>query len=145
MLGLLVCCTGSLSLSKVLLLTNEQVSLINSLIEILVVGKDSIEINDFLVKESTSNDWRKFLTELFMNCMVNVISDKCFSIVRVCDRLELSDINLWEIQYNRCILHIVHLLGIALTRTHLVAHSLSSLSATSDVLWLTNLLLLVGH
>lgn len=44
-----------------------------------------------------------------------------------------------------CILDIVHLLWIALTWTHLVAHSLTGLSATSNVLWLTDLLLLVGH
>lgn len=81
-----------------MLLANEDVSLINSLIEILVVGKDSIEINDLLVQESTSDDWRKFLTEFFMNCMVNVISDECFSLVRVLNRLERLHINLWEIE-----------------------------------------------
>jgi len=75
-------------------LNQELVSLIYSSSEVLAVGKKLSEVHNSFIKQSTSNDWSKFISEYCLNGFINVISHKGSSIISL-KHIKLGDINLW--------------------------------------------------
>lgn len=117
------------------------VCLINSRVEVLLVGQELSEINDVLVKKCTSDDWSMLLSVSIKNCLVNGVSDILFQFFSLIVA-QLANINaLWKRELETSILVIVHLLLCSTTCSHLIWYWLTTcLSDSTHVLYLAALL-----
>lgn len=110
-------------------------SLIDPASEVLVVGKQLLEVHNSLIQESTRDNWCKIVSENSLDSLVNVVSDKGSSIITH-ECIELGKIDLWQRQ---------HLLAWSswLLAHHLLLHIASHWTLTWDLITLHVLLLLV--
>jgi ABC-type multidrug transport system permease subunit len=117
------------------------VCLINSRVEVLLVGQELSEINDVLVKKCTSDDWSMLLSVSCKNCLVNGVSDILFQFFSLIVA-QLANINaFWKRELITSILVIVHLLLCSATCSHLIWYWLATcLSDSTHVLYLAALL-----
>jgi len=127
-------------------------SLVYSTGEVLVVGQQTLEVNDVFVKESTSDNWSEFIAEYSLDGLVNVISNKGSSCITL-KLIKLANVNLWQRQHLlwwrsllwKLLTHVHLLLLSHWILEHLVILLLSWLLTSRKGLLETHLLLLVAH
>lgn len=60
--------------------------------EVAVVGEQLLEVDGLFIKKHTSNDWGCLVSEGFLDCSINVVSDEGLSIFALL-RVETGNIN----------------------------------------------------
>jgi hypothetical protein len=75
-------------------LDKKLVSLIYSTSEVLIVGKQLLEVHNVFIQESTRDNWSEFIAENSLDGLVNVVSDKGSSFITL-EGIELGKVDLW--------------------------------------------------
>jgi len=119
-------------------LDQKLMSLIDPASEVLIVGKQLLEVHNVLIQESTSDNWCKFVSENSLDGLVNVVSDKGSSVITL-ELLELGKIDLWQHQ------HLLAWSSWLLLAHHLLLIIAAHWTATGVLITLHVLLLLVAH
>jgi len=97
-------------------LDEKLVSLIYSTSEVLIVGKQLLEVHNVFIQESTRDNWSEFIAENSLDGLVNVVSDKGSSFITL-EGIELGKVDLWQLQhlFASWLLLVAHLTRILIT------------------------------
>jgi len=111
------------------------VCLIDSGVEVPLVGEKLGEVNYGFIKKSTSDDWSMLLAVSLKNSLVNAVSDKLFQFFSLVVA-KLCNINaLWKGQYWWVRLVVVHLLLCSTCCSHWILSRVTTCLSYAAHVW----------